>query len=323
MNRPNVLVSSSSNKQSIFRILREERALHKNMRIVAGDQDVYAPSQHLADAFIHMPPTIEENWSQIQSLIGDHEISLIIPTRDSELMFWSRHKEELASAGTHVAISSDLALSVFDDKLLFAQETQGFPIEPLRTFTDIEKLSSNRIVVKERFGSGANKIIFSNSKIEALNLSASINNPIFQDRVEGLEVSADAFFGPEHDLVGFVTRRRLRIENGESTVTETFRNPGLEEVLSRYLTELGRNFGLFGPVVLQLFWKAEDIFLAIEVNPRFGGASSASNAVGLKSLGWLLDWSVSGTKIFEFQRTNYEIRQTRTSEDQISRVYSS
>lgn len=322
MNRPNVLVPSSSNKQSIFRILREERVLHNDMRIVAGDQDVYAPSQHMADLFIRMPPTIEENWSQIQSLIGDNEISLIIPTRDSELMFWSRHKEELASAGTHVAISSDLALSVFEDKLLFAQETKGFPIEPISTFTEIEGLSSNRIVVKERFGSGANKIIFSKSKIEALNLSGGMNYPIFQDRVEGLEVSADAFFGPDHDLVGFVTRHRLRIENGESTVTETFRNPGLEEVLSRYLTELGKNFGLFGPIVLQLFWKADDNFLAIELNPRFGGASSASNAVGLKSLGWLLEWSVSGKKIFEFHRTNDEIRQTRTSVDQISRINS-
>lgn len=320
MKRPTVLVSSSSNKQSIFRILREERALHNEMRIVAGDQDVYAPSQHIADLFIHMPLTIEENWSQIRSIIEDNEISLIIPTRDSELMFWSRHKEELALAGTQVAISSDLALSVFEDKLLFSQETKGFPIEPLSTYKDPEKVQSNQIVVKERFGSGANKIIFSKSRIEALKLSVGINNPIFQDEVEGLEVSADAFFGPDHDLVGFVTRRRLRIENGESAVTETFRNPSLEEVLSRYLTRLGKNFGLFGPIVLQLFWTAEDNFFAIELNPRFGGASSASDAVGLKSLGWLVDWSVSGTKIFEFHRTNYEIRQTRIPGDQISRI---
>lgn len=317
----NVLVSSASNKASIFGILNGVRIEGVDIGIYAGDNDPLAPSRNLTD-FIEIPETRNENWEQILEILTRLDIDLVIPTRDKELIFWSSHADALGQSGIRVAVSSQSALQVSLDKLAFSQETQDMYPRPIPTFLDSRSVESSEIVVKERFGSGATNVAICKSVSDALRISSGLTSPIFQPLISGREISIDAFFGCENELVGFVMRKRLRVDNGESTVTETFRDAHLENSLRVYFDDLGRKFKFFGPVVLQLFITEDNTPVVIEMNPRFGGASSASNSVGLKSLEWLVSWAALEIKHFDFMRSSFDVEQTRLPFDTVRRSYS-
>lgn len=317
----NLLVSSASNKASIFGILNGLRIEGVNIGIYAGDSDPLAPSRNLTD-FVEIPETRDENWEQILEILTGRDIGLVIPTRDKELIFWSSHADALRESGIRVAVSSKPALQFSLDKFAFSQETKDIYPRTIPTFLDSTVVDSSEIVVKERFGSGATNVAICNSASDAFRISSGFTSPIFQPRISGSEISVDAFFGCDNELVGFVTRKRLRVDNGESTVTETFRDAELDNSLTVYFDYLGRKFKFFGPVVLQLFITEDNTPVVIEMNPRFGGASSASNSVGLKSLEWLVSWAALEIKHFDFMRSSFEVEQTRMPFDTLRRIYS-
>ena len=314
----NVLVSSASNKASIFGILNSVRLEGLDIGIYAGDNDPLAPVRNLAD-FIELPTTRDDNWEQILEILTRLDIGLVIPTRDKELIFWSSHADALRQCGIRVAVSSQSALRVSLDKFAFSLETKDMRPRTIPTFLNPKVVDSSEIVVKERFGSGATNVAICKSASDAVRISSAFTNPIFQPRISGSEISVDAFFGCNNELVGFVTRKRLRVDSGESTVTETFRHAELDNSLKEYFEALGRKFKFFGPVVLQLFITEENTPFVIEMNPRFGGASSVSNSVGLRSLEWLVRWAALEIKHFDFIRTPFELEQTRMPFDILRR----
>jgi carbamoyl-phosphate synthase large subunit len=109
-----------------------------------------------------------------------------------------------------------------------------------------------------------------------------------------------------------VLRRRDRVVSGESQVTTTFRNIKFESEAKAILGSLG----LRGPGVMQAFI-VEGGLQIIECNPRFGGASTASIAVGLDSLYWSLLETTGHSEIQTFNRAPIEVQQIRTSNDRI------
>jgi carbamoyl-phosphate synthase large subunit len=95
-------------------------------------------------------------------------------------------------------------------------------------------------------------------------------------------------------------------------VTTTFRDAALEEQAVRVLAALQ----LRGPVVLQAI-VVDGGLRVIECNPRFGGASTASIAVGLDSLYWSLAEALGDTESPFFNRSPGEIRQIRMPVDRV------
>jgi carbamoyl-phosphate synthase large subunit len=73
---------------------------------------------------------------------------------------------------------------------------------------------------------------------------------------------------------------------------------------------------LRGPVVLQAI-VANGGLQVIECNPRFGGASTSSIAVGLDSFYWSLIEALGDSTPLTFKRASGEIRQIRFPVDQL------
>ena len=102
--------------------------------------------------------------------------------------------------------------------------------------------------------------------------------------IDGTEISIDAWLDQNSRVKGLVLRYRVHVVNGESQVTKTFRDKTLEYEFANILNKLS----LRGPVVMQAFIDSSRELHIIECNARFGGASSASIAVGLDSFRWSL-----------------------------------
>lgn len=308
-----VLVTSASRKIPLIRSLKKAASrLSQSARVVAGDVDKMAPAQYEADDFWLMPRLSDQIVSDLIEECRVRDISVVLPTRDGELDFWARHRGVFASAGVEVIISSPGAIARCRDKLAFAHfgVDAGLPIIPAAATPD--PFDSGPLVVKERFGAGSRGIGLNLTKHAAVEHARYLDEPVFQPFVPGPEISIDGWADRHGRVAGVVLRRRDRVVSGESQVTTTFQDSDLEEQATRVLTALE----LQGPVVLQAI-VVDGRLQIIECNPRFGGASTASIAVGLDSLYWSLAEALGELNPPIFQRMPGEIRQVRMPMDRL------
>lgn len=315
VNFKNILVSSISKKTPLLKaVANAAKKFGTDSRVFGADTNTNCLGRHFVDQFWKMPHI--KNLP-IQTLIDyclENCIYSIIPTRDGSLQYWANHAPILKEAGISVMVSSPESVNLCLDKLLFYQSpiTQEFPL--IETTDDIETLSANRFVVKERYGAGAKSIGINLSKDKATEHAAELDSPIFQPYISGTEVSVDAYLTQKSKVKGLVLRTRDNVVNGESQVTTTFRDQKLETLCTTFLEKIQ----LRGHVVMQLFKTADGKYAIIECNSRFGGASTLSIAAGLDSFYWfLLEAAGEDIEHYPFVRSEKELQLVRHPEDKI------
>lgn len=308
-----VLVSSASRKVPLVRAMQAAvKAIDPHGTVVAGDSDADAVTRHVADAFWAMPPTRDERFAELRAGLLAHGIRAVLPTRDGELAFWSRHAEALARDGVQVLVSAPAAVERCLDKLAFARfgAEQRLPFIP--AFERVDDAGSGPFVVKERFGAGSRALGLNLDAEAARAHAATLESPIVQPFVAGQEISVDAWLDRRGRAKGLVLRRRDRVRNGESEVTTTFRDDAVESQCRRVLEALG----LAGPVVMQAMLTDGGGLQVIECNARFGGASTTGLAAGLDSLQWSLREALGeDVAPWPFVRCAGEVRQVRVAHD--------
>jgi carbamoyl-phosphate synthase large subunit len=259
-----------------------------------------------------MPPTDDNHLAEILDGCKARNIKVVLPTRDGELLFWSRNASAFTQVGIYIIVSACDSIICCVDKLAFANfgKAMGFPFIP--TFNSPEDMKCSTFVVKERFGAGARSIGINLKKDAALAHAATLENPIFQPFVEGIEISVDAWIDPASKVKGVVLRKREILMAGESQVTTTFRDDSIEKIMIRVLQALK----LSGPVVIQAIITGPSELQIIECNARFGGASTTALKAGLDSLYWsLLVAQGEDASGYAFARILGEIRQVRVPQD--------
>lgn len=306
-----VLVSSASRKAPLVEALRiAARRVDPAACVVAGDRDQLAGTQLVADEFWSMPPTEDEFAADLLAGCAERSIAAVLPTRDGELAFWARHRAAFAARGIDVLVSDHAAVAACLDKLEFSRKCalHGLPVIP--SWESAPDGASGTLVVKERFGAGSRGIGLDLPREAALWHAARLRDPIFQPYERGPEVSIDGWMNRDGIPAGLVLRRRDRVSGGESQVTTTFRDPAIEASATAAFAALG----LRGHAVMQAI-VAEGGIRIVECNPRFGGASTASLAVGLDSLYWSLRESIDPSWQPAFERAALEVRQFRLPRD--------
>jgi carbamoyl-phosphate synthase large subunit len=307
----NVLVTSASRKAPFIRaVISAARRISSDISVFAGDADASAPARHVADQFVHLPPTDDRHLADIVEACRVQGISVVIPTRDGELAFWARHVGHLRQHGIKPIVSSLSAIEICRDKVRFARHVADLGLRPVPCID--QRSGEGRYVVKERFGSGSRDIGLNLTAREAGAHAARLREPIFQPYIPGREVSIDAWLNANGSVKGLVLRYRDTIENGESVETTTFRHPAIESSSTTLLESLE----LRGPVVLQALLDDDGSFWFLELNPRFGGASTAGVAAGLDVWHWSLA-EAFGTPASDipFHRVAGEVRQVRLPSD--------
>lgn len=309
--RNNILVSSASRKISLVRsIIEAKLRLAKEAAVYAGDIDDQAHAQFVCDGFVQLPKTTENNIEELLEVLEKHDVGLVIPTRDGELDFWARNRMIFENHGTAVLVSDPQAIATSVDKLAFAEfgAANKLPIIPAWEAPE----GSGTFVVKERYGAGSRSIGLNLSESDAEIHAEKLSHPIYQPFVEGREISVDAWLDRLHNVKGLVLRERNEVANGESVVTTTFRDLELESECVKVLESLP----LRGPVVLQLIVDQAGHPHIIELNARFGGASTASISVGLDMWYWtLLEQDGQDLESVPFHRSEEDIRQIRVQRD--------
>lgn len=308
-----VLLTSASRKVPLVRALKSAiDRMNGCCGIVAADIDSLAVSRVVSNEFWQMPATDDAAVSSLIQQCVQRRIGVVLPSRDGELDFWARHRDAFAEAGIHVIVSSPEAIARCRDKLAFARFGAELNLPIIAASEDARTFAGVSLVVKERFGAGSRGIGLDLPIDDALAHARKLQQPIFQPFVQGPEITVDGWIDRAGVVVGVVLRRRDRVVSGESQVTTTFSDHVLEAQAVEVLTALD----LRGPVVLQAI-VVDGGLRVIECNPRFGGASTASIAVGLDSLYWSLCEATGESVTPVFRRSAGQVRQVRMPSDLI------
>lgn len=281
-----VMVTSASKKVPLLlRVKQAAARLCPDIRVFAADASSSALAQHFSDGFWTMPYLRGLDAASLTEACRERGVTQIIPTRDGELAFFARHRETLQKAGISIMVSAPETVDICLDKLRFASfgMEAGLPVIPAH-----KALSANARgpwVVKERYGAGSLSMGVNLTSADAVTHAAKLKDPIFQPFMGGMqEFSADIYVDRRGRMKGCVVRTRDVVVNGESQVTTTTANPGLVEVCQQLVSVLP----FYGHIIVQAFVDTLDGVHLIEVNPRFGGASSLAIEAGLDSFYWFL-----------------------------------
>lgn len=279
-----LLVSSAGSKVPlVVQLVEAMQIVSPTSLLVVGDTEELCPARSFAQGFLKMPPLETMSLEELVALLQQNSIVAVLPTRDGELLFWAKHKERLEESGIAVMVSSEKSVQLCEDKLAFGQLEPGKGWRMIPTSSSPEAQEADQFVVKERFGAGSIGLGLCLTREDALLHAKNLTNAVFQPFVSLPEISIDAYVTEGGEVHGMVLRHRNRVVHGESEVSSTFKDFVVESAVHDLLERLE----LRGPVVVQAFL-GESELLVIEVNPRFGGASTVSRAVGLN----LAEWSV-------------------------------
>ena len=273
----NILITSASRKVPLIRAIQSAaKDIHPGIKVIAGDSSEKVISRYFASDFWKMPNLEDANISILIENCLQNKIGLIIPTRDSELLFWSRAKEHFLSHGVEVLVSDEETLNKCLDKIEFHNFNLLGRNNPIPTSVLIEDLNKERrFVVKERFGSGSKNVGLALNYEKAKEFAKNLERPIFQEFIEGIEISADVWIIPDiYNSV--ILRNRILVVDGESQITQIFKDLEIESLI----LDLAIKLNIKGPAVIQAIIDKDRNIRIIECNPRIGGASTASNAAG-------------------------------------------
>lgn len=265
--------------------------------------------RYFVDHFWHCPPLSVMRPENFVDYCLRHNISIVFPSRDGELIYFSENRELFAQQGIYVMIPEPSAVKSCLDKLQFYHLLHDrFPVVPT---SEVAEDWDGLFVVKQRFGAGSAEIGIGLDRSAAILHSNRISNPIFQPYIVGSEYSIDVYIDQNGKSIGAIVRQRNKVIQGESQVTTSCRYPVLEK-LSINMAEV---LQLRGHAIFQILVDQQDKPHILECNCRFGGASTLSVEMGLDTFYWFIKES-HGESI-SFVRPDTERMLIRYPEDLI------
>ena len=280
----NILITSASRKVSLVRNFKN--ALNGQGKVIAADINIESPALYFADNYIIVPRSDNPNFINFikEYCIKEH-IKLIVPTRDEELILFSKNKKSFDKIGVNIMVSDVRTIEICQDKEKFINfcENNGFGIP--KTYKNVNLINKNDFPlflkpVVGKSGIGTFKV----DSFEELNeILIKDNDFIIQEYVEAQEYTIDLFADFKGNVISAVPRQRVFVWGGESLVTKTVKN---ENIINESV-RLAQTLKLKGHNTIQCFFDGENIKF-IEINPRFGGAVSISFEAGANSAEFLI-----------------------------------
>ena len=170
-------------------------------------------------------------------------VSIVIPNMDGATVGLAKAAARLRQASILPVVSSLEVCETFADKRRAEDyfRRHGFPTPSGVRYP---------LLAKPRFGaSSRGQVLLQDSEDRRFWESRNrAEDYVIQPFVEGPEYSIDAYISGTGRCLGIIPRRRIVVSGGEVMVTQTERNPPIEELAGRLLSEPGWR----GPVNLQM-----------------------------------------------------------------------
>ncbi|WKT81950.1 MULTISPECIES: ATP-grasp domain-containing protein [unclassified Thermosynechococcus] len=234
----------------------------------------------ISDSYIQLPSAFEDKFAiQTVELLKSNNVNYFYPIHDQEICATASAKKLFEEFGITILCASPQAVKSCTDKLESSKILSSVNLNSPTTYLLSENTSFfGKSIVKERYGNGSQFIEIINDKDQLeyviKKILPSHRQYIIQEWIDEPEITIDAFIIPDQCFVKTLCRKRVEIKSGITTKGYIF----YDENYSKIALSIAEAFQLFGSFCFQV--RGHDNYV-IDVNPRIGGATAMSIALGL------------------------------------------
>lgn len=264
-----------------------DAAAGHDVEVHAADSDLRAPALIGRSQVLQTPAWASPDWAdRFLGLCRDSEISLVVTVADRELNAFGSVVSDLLALGVRTLLPlAHGALDICGNKRHFVNWCTQRGYSTPRTIPTGAASSAQAnsfefpLFARPAIGQSSVGTWVVQTPEMLTALEPMVDKLIIQEMVTDPEYSIDVLSSFEGEALQAVVRRRLVVRGGESSTTQVVHNPELEALA----LNVADGLGLVGHSVVQAFWSEQNGPHLIEVNPRFGGASTLSIRAGLDS----------------------------------------
>lgn len=285
----NVVVSAAGRRVALMEGLQTDmQALSLRGSLIAADMTQLCPAAQWSKDYEHVPSAREDGFAdEVVRLCRRRDVTLLIPTIDTELDAYARIRDELASAGTLALVSGQETVRIASDKRTTYDwlRANGLPTVEQWDLTTAQKRARDLrypVIAKPAQGSASVGVRRVDSALELLALRD--DDLIVQLLAPGDEYTIDVWVDRDGQPRCAVPRKRLEVRNGEVSKGLTEARSDLISLAMELSTALPDPFG---PLTFQVFASGGDVNV-IEVNARFGGGFPLTWQAGARYTRWAI-----------------------------------
>lgn len=297
----NILVTSAGQRVSLVRFFQIELKKHfVNGQIFTTDLNpVLAPACHISDQAFQVPSVTDAQYIHVLlDLCLLHDVKLVVPTIDTELLLLSQHIEKFKQHGIQLLVSDTELVQQCRDKRKTNVLFENYGIKIPKQY-DVNNLEFP-VFVKPYDGSLSKGIFTAYSKEDFKPEHHADSKLMFMEYISNQdfdEFTVDCYYDQNSKLKCVVPRKRIFVRAGEVNKGVTKKN----KIVSEFMRKLQHIVGARGCLTIQVFFhKTNETILGIEINPRFGGGYPLSYLAGANYSEWIIKEYLLKQEIPEF-----------------------
>jgi len=268
MGKTNLLITSAGRRVSLI------KNFEKHFNVFTADMNPSLSSAcQYSGKFFKVPPVKDENYiDYLIEICKKNSIKILVPTIDTELSVLAENREKLLGNGILPIVSSKEICDIF---YLKTTTEEFFIKNGFKTPRIVENLEEAHYPLFAKLNNSSLSI--GAKKVETFEEVKNLKgNYVFQEFIEGVEYTVDAFFDDKSNLICVVPRERIEVRCGEVAKARTRKDKKIIDEIKKLAKNLKWAFGC---LTIQLFKRDEEIIF-IEINPRFGGGYPLSYLAG-------------------------------------------
>lgn len=279
----NILVLSCGRRVELINLFKKALISEGTEgNIIAADCSELAPAAYFADKFFKLPRVNDNEYiNRLIEVSNNNNVSLIVPTIDTELIILAENKEEIERKTQAKVLISDLnVINICRDKINTHEflNKNDFSTPKKYELNECKNEAVYPLFIKPKSGSSSINTYKVSNYSDLESYYKNIEGPIIQEFIEGKEYTVDAFTDFASNVITIVPRERLATRSGEILKGKIVRDKEIIEDVRNLVTKLKP----IGHITIQLM-KTKDGIKYIEINPRFGGGAPMSIMSGADS----------------------------------------
>jgi len=262
-----LLFSSAGRRVELINCFREAACeLKVDLEVIAIDMDLsWSPACQVADYAYKVPRCTSPDFlDDVLDICKRHEVNLIIPTIDTELIVYAENRERFFANGTEILVSSADVIRVTRDKEKTARvlNEHGIPVPRTWNMRDDNNLKFP-LLIKPRDGSCSNGIAIVNSRDELGRKDVDHDLYIAQEICQGKEFTINCFYDRLKGCLSCVPHFRKLVRSGEVCFAETVRIAEFKVIADKFYKIFS---GIYGCICFQGFQDDSGYVSVFEIN---------------------------------------------------------
>lgn len=286
----NILITSAGRRVSLVQAFQDsaKRLMPQTMVYACDLRPELSSACYIADKSFKVGLFTDANYiDSLLELAINENISLIVPTIDTELILLAENKLKFKEKNITVLISELSFVKMCRNKRLTLDFFKANKID-FAPEVDLSDIKEFPFFIRSISGSSSKNIFKIDRESEIQDWMRNKSDFLYQvyiPKTDFFEYTIDAYYNKNGILCCSVPRLRVETRTGEISKGITQKNI-LNQWMRDKLSVLG---DVVGCLTIQVFVKNDKSkILGIEINPRFGGGYPMSHQAGAKFTDWVI-----------------------------------